>query len=615
MGGSVPLTALLSPLILMLLLATTVEGALDIDGGWSPWSSVRGFCVRSDNVQALVDCGGGVMKRYRSCTNPAPQGNGTVCPGPSEDDTPCNTHPCPLPVEFVWSEWSDCSSRCGRGEQRRYKMCGAVRQRLPEMTAEHETLAIRPTEAPRLIPPTKADTTTTTLGPTTSAAATNSSGENATSADDSATTADATATTAAATTTAATTAEATTAGVTATGAGDNGTNTSENATAGAGNGTNEATTEGASATERPAMWIDLWELSLSRPCQEQPPDEWDEEKNQTIRHCNTWKYYPEHPYLWNHTNCPDPCLYYKCPKYAKCDTLLSTTEDMVIRCTCQMGTVMKSDNSSCIVPPPTTPTPRPIPTLEPQTKAVASAVTRTASTLIIIFLSITIVLFLVFRIFDPHRVIQMCEEISLLLAHLCLFPSFQAEPVPVECRVVSICIHYFFTVCFTFMLLEAVHMYAMVASVVKAGGMLATKQNLVVGWGIPAFVVLFNMCFEYESYGDEYHCWLNMGTGLLYGQYIPIVVIVVTTFTLIEAAGASEDYPALKACDEVDKMTAKISQRTLLIILPLVFASFITGTIAEYEQQGWKFMSCSHGQELGQQGSWLLIGCISVNNP
>ena len=29
--------------------------------------------------------------------------------------------------------------------------------------------------------------------------------------------------------------------------------------------------------------------------------------------------------------------------------------------------------------------------------------------------------------------------------------------------------------------------------------------------------------------------------------------------------------------------------------------------------QGWKFMSCSHCQEVGQQASWPLIGCTRVN--
>ena len=31
-------------------------------------------------------------------------------------------------------------------------------------------------------------------------------------------------------------------------------------------------------------------------------------------------------------------------------------------------------------------------------------------------------------------------------------------------------------------------------------------------------------------------------------------------------------------------------------------------------EQGWKFMSCSHCQELCQQASWLVIGCARVNN-
>ena len=39
---------------------------------------------------------------------------------------------------------------------------------------------------------------------------------------------------------------------------------------------------------------------------------------------------------------------------------------------------------------------------------------------------------------------------------------------------------------------------------------------------------------------------------------------------------------------QVEKTTAAICQRTLLIILPLTFASFVCGTIAEYEQVGGK---------------------------
>ena len=35
---------------------------------------------------------------------------------------------------------------------------------------------------------------------------------------------------------------------------------------------------------------------------------------------------------------------------------------------------------------------------------------------------------------------------------------------------------------------------------------------------------------------------------------------------------------------------------------------------AGQQQQGWKFLSCSQCEELGQQASWLLIGCTRVNN-
>ena len=30
-------------------------------------------------------------------------------------------------------------------------------------------------------------------------------------------------------------------------------------------------------------WIDLWELELSGPCKDQPPEEWATNENQTVR--------------------------------------------------------------------------------------------------------------------------------------------------------------------------------------------------------------------------------------------------------------------------------------------------------------------------------------------
>ena len=87
----------------------------------------------------------------------------------------------------------------------------------------------------------------------------------------------------------------------------------------------------------------------------------------------------------------------------------------------------------------------------------------------------------------------------------------------------------------------------------------------------------------YDDYGGSYHCWLQVNKPLVYGQVIVITVIVIFTFTIIEAAGA-ENYRRIPGLDQGQWLSAKIMQRTNLIITPLVFASFILGFLSEYNQ-------------------------------
>ncbi len=90
------------------------------------------------------------------------------------------------------------------------------------------------------------------------------------------------------------------------------------------------------------------------------------------------------------------------------------------------------------------------------------------------------------------------------------------------------------------MFLESLHTYSIVAYVVKKNGMLTRLQNVLVGWGFPLAIVLCMAGMQYENYGGGYHCWLQVDTNLMFGQMIPIVVVVILTFTLIEAAGAAD---------------------------------------------------------------------------
>ncbi|KAK3861111.1 hypothetical protein Pcinc_032891 [Petrolisthes cinctipes] len=301
-----------------------------------------------------------------------------------------------------------------------------------------------------------------------------------------------------------------------------------------------------------------------------------EQEQKEVIDCNTW----------DRETCDSPCLKIdaerSCPEFASCVDE-STDEEPSYRCGCLMGYVMSTDGKTCIRPPPAKPTPRPIPTLAPEEKVVATVISKTASTVLIICVSICLVIFIVLRIFTIDRVIQMNMEIALLLAHVFLmFPSTITETEDF-CRAVSILIHFFFTACFMFMFLEALHMYGYIAYVVKSEGMCSKVQYILMGWGVSAIVVIFCMCFEYHDYGAPYHCWLQMNTPLLYGQLIPIIGLVILTFTLIEAAGAA-DYKQLKDLDNIQLGSAKFSQRTNLILLPLVFSHMLVGMFSEYEQ-------------------------------
>ena len=57
-----------------------------VDGKWTDWSKYN---------ECSVKCGGGMKKRTRGCSNPAPQHGGLECKGDAVESKSCNTHKCP----------------------------------------------------------------------------------------------------------------------------------------------------------------------------------------------------------------------------------------------------------------------------------------------------------------------------------------------------------------------------------------------------------------------------------------------------------------------------------------------------------------------------------------
>ena len=134
------------------------------------------------------------------------------------------------------------------------------------------------------------------------------------------------------------------------------------------------------------------------------------------------------------------------------------------------------------------------------------------------------------------------------------------------------------------------------------------------GWLIPLIIVMFNLCFEYENYGGDYHCWLQMDTNLIYGQFVPIAFMTIISLAIIEAAGEGAGSKKLQNVDEQQRKTAKIMQRTLVLILPTVrIPTYFSNNKSSFKVQLISkcpfgvFKSLYHSHHLGQKSKQ---GCI-----
>lgn len=86
-----------------------------VDGSWGAWDNWS-VCTRS--------CGGGIRKRTRTCSNPAPKHGGRTCPGPKEQIQSCNMKQCPVAGQWgAWSKWTVCSKSCDIGVSQRTRYC------------------------------------------------------------------------------------------------------------------------------------------------------------------------------------------------------------------------------------------------------------------------------------------------------------------------------------------------------------------------------------------------------------------------------------------------------------------------------------------------------------
>ncbi|XP_004706727.1 hemicentin-1 [Echinops telfairi] len=71
-----------------------------------------------------VTCGKGIQKRSRLCNNPLPANGGKSCQGSDSEMQTCLNKPCPVDGSWSeWSSWEECTRTCGHGNRTRTRTC------------------------------------------------------------------------------------------------------------------------------------------------------------------------------------------------------------------------------------------------------------------------------------------------------------------------------------------------------------------------------------------------------------------------------------------------------------------------------------------------------------
>ncbi|XP_058148290.1 adhesion G-protein coupled receptor G2 isoform X2 [Dasypus novemcinctus] len=160
-----------------------------------------------------------------------------------------------------------------------------------------------------------------------------------------------------------------------------------------------------------------------------------------------------------------------------------------------------------------------------------------------IFLSVTLVTYIAFekirRDYPSKILIQLCAALLLLNLAFLLDSWIALYNMRSVCIAVAVFLHYFLLVSFTWMGLEAFHMYLALVKVFNTYIRKYILKFCLVGWGLPAVVVAIVLAISPDNYGlgsygkfpngspDDF-CWINSNTVF----YITVVGYFCVVFLL-----------------------------------------------------------------------------------
>ncbi|XP_053168964.1 adhesion G-protein coupled receptor G2 isoform X3 [Hemicordylus capensis] len=164
------------------------------------------------------------------------------------------------------------------------------------------------------------------------------------------------------------------------------------------------------------------------------------------------------------------------------------------------------------------------PSITPVQVLILTFITYIGCGLSAIFLSITLVTYIAFekirRDYPSKILIQLCVALLLLNLVFLLNSWIALSNIRGVCISVALFLHYFLLASFTWMGLEAFHMYLALVKVFNTYVRKYILKFCIIGWGVPAIIVAIVLAISPDNYGlgsygkfpngssDEF-CWIN----------------------------------------------------------------------------------------------------------
>ncbi|XP_059152995.1 adhesion G-protein coupled receptor D1-like [Physella acuta] len=127
-----------------------------------------------------------------------------------------------------------------------------------------------------------------------------------------------------------------------------------------------------------------------------------------------------------------------------------------------------------------------------------------------------------------HR--NLC--ISIMAAQLTFICGIKAVSNKLQCAIVALCLHYFYTASFVWMLVEGIHLYNQVVTVFGTERS-RTVYYIVFGWGVPVILVAISAAVDWEGYGTAYSCWLSVQRSTIWAFVSPAIAVIIVNLVIL----------------------------------------------------------------------------------